>query len=203
MLGNQADPLTQLRDIHLPSSIGWWPVAYGWMVLVVLIAVLAVFSGIYIGRLVRWGRPRREALRLLKQYEKDYQQALKQRGGLQQKITVEEPLIQPAGTFSPCLGRGENERSYMEGMACQQVSANISELLRRVALAYFPREQIAGLQGEQWVAFLNKTSKGIDFNVVQACLVALPYQRPHSMDLSGLFDCARRWILQRRGRCLS
>ena len=23
------DPLAELRDIHLPPEIGWWPLAYG------------------------------------------------------------------------------------------------------------------------------------------------------------------------------
>ena len=30
------DPLAQLRDIHLPEPILWWPLAPGWWVLIVL-----------------------------------------------------------------------------------------------------------------------------------------------------------------------
>ena len=28
------DPLAELRDIHLPPEIGWWPPAYGWWILI-------------------------------------------------------------------------------------------------------------------------------------------------------------------------
>lgn len=44
---NQQDPLAQLKDIHLPEPIGWWPLAWGWWV---LIAVLLIALGLVIWR---------------------------------------------------------------------------------------------------------------------------------------------------------
>ncbi len=38
-------------------------------------------------------------------------------GGLLTAITIQKPLIRPAGTFSPCPGRRENDGSYLEGSA--------------------------------------------------------------------------------------
>ncbi|WP_019864365.1 DUF4381 domain-containing protein [Methylovulum miyakonense] len=38
----------ELRDIHLPEAIGWWPPAVGWWLLAVVIAGLVVFLyGLY------------------------------------------------------------------------------------------------------------------------------------------------------------
>jgi len=32
----------QLRDIHLPEQIGWWPLAYGWWMLIVIAVISLV-----------------------------------------------------------------------------------------------------------------------------------------------------------------
>ncbi|MBT3527943.1 MAG: DUF4381 domain-containing protein, partial [Porticoccaceae bacterium] len=32
----QGDPLAELRGIHLPDPISWWPLAPGWWVLIVI-----------------------------------------------------------------------------------------------------------------------------------------------------------------------
>ena len=40
----------------------------------------------------------------------------------------------------------------------------ISVILKRVALAAFPREQVASLYGEEWAAFLSQTSGRRDFS---------------------------------------
>lgn len=38
------DPLAQLRDIHIPDSSGWWPLAWGWWVLIALLLVLGAWA---------------------------------------------------------------------------------------------------------------------------------------------------------------
>ncbi len=43
--GTQAgDPLAELKDIHLPADISWWPLAPGWWMLMILCIVLLAGS---------------------------------------------------------------------------------------------------------------------------------------------------------------
>lgn len=37
---NPQDPLAQLRDIHLPEAVSWWPPAPGWWLLAALLLLL-------------------------------------------------------------------------------------------------------------------------------------------------------------------
>ena len=41
---NDSDPLANLRDIHLPADVGWWPLAPGWWVLIAVIFALLVWA---------------------------------------------------------------------------------------------------------------------------------------------------------------
>lgn len=36
---NPQDPLAQLKDIHLPDPVGWWPLAWGWWLLIALVLI--------------------------------------------------------------------------------------------------------------------------------------------------------------------
>lgn len=157
--------LTQLRDIHIPPAIGWWPIAPGWYILIALSILLVASISFLIYRYYRNTRVRRHALSLLTHYQKKYAQ---------------------------------------EGHT-QQSSAQVSELLKRVALFYFPRKEVANLQGEAWITFLTRTANNIDFNTVRIALLELPYQpeAPTAYDLNPLFAAAKTWIKQRRKPCLT
>ena len=48
---NPTDPLAQLRDIHLPEPISWWPPAPGWWILALLL-ISALSYGLY--RFFQW-----------------------------------------------------------------------------------------------------------------------------------------------------
>lgn len=50
-----------LRDIHLPDPIGYWPLAYGWWLLIAGVVILAFLGGLWWRRWQR-RRPLREAL---------------------------------------------------------------------------------------------------------------------------------------------
>lgn len=41
----EADPLQQLRALHVPTEPGWWPPAPGWWLLLALVALLLLWVG--------------------------------------------------------------------------------------------------------------------------------------------------------------
>ena len=105
-------------------------------------------------------------------------------------------------------------------MSIPQCSAEISNILRTVALAYYPRVQVASLYGMDWLNFLNNTSlpevsrfvifvtklkfRGsnsnlgkLDFMTVKYELLELPYQLKGKASLDNLFIISRAWIKQR------
>lgn len=75
------------------------------------------------------------------------------------------------------------------------VAAEISTLLRRTALYYFPREDIAGLSGKQWLEFLNRSGKTMNFTQNDGCLLTdAPYQKNNITDSTTLFVLTREWL---------
>jgi hypothetical protein len=55
---NPQDPLSQLRDIHLPMPISWWPPAPGWWALAAVLLILLGILGLWF-----WRRHQRNAYR--------------------------------------------------------------------------------------------------------------------------------------------
>lgn len=96
------------------------------------------------------------------------------------------------------------ETQYQQGGQSQIAAARVSELARRVALVYYPRVDVAGLQGQAWIAFLKQSSKGLDFDALSEQLLILPYQaNAGRLELTPLFACVRAWIKQRGEPCLN
>ncbi len=74
---NDQDPLAQLRDIHLPDSVGFWPPAPGWWILAFLILAVIVIALVKTLRYKQQNRYRLKALQSLnlawEAYQKDKQ----------------------------------------------------------------------------------------------------------------------------------
>lgn len=145
-----------LRGLHLPETVGWWPLAPGWWLLIIL-AVIAT------GWLIRaWLRRRAHAAARRK--------ALRQ---------LEESHSAYARHGNPVT-----------------LGAEVSELLRRSMLAYAPRAEVAGLTGDEWLAWLDRDLDEPRFSQgAGRSLLDLPYRNPESIaddvDIDGMLAAVR------------
>ena len=159
MSGNP-DPLSELRDIHLPDPVSWWPPAPGWWIVV---SVVIGFLALSIWGYRRWRKitPYRSAYHSLQGLRESY---------------------------------GANRQG-------QKLVGGLSILLRRYAMSRYSREEVAGLTGHQWLAFLNKTGNTDLFtNGVGHVLVSVPYGSGESVDGEELLDLAESWLKRHKRR---
>jgi hypothetical protein len=76
----------------------------------------------------------------------------------------------------------------------------LSRVLRRYALARFPRRQVAGLAGEDWLAFLDAHGGGGRFGNGPGRLLAdAPYRPLADLPAEELARLARDWIARNGG----
>jgi len=143
-----------LRDIHIPDAINWWPPAIGWWLLVLLIILLLVGSIWLYKRLTRKTAVK-TAKNLLLLIKQDSQT--------------------------------DNQQKLVE----------LSKLLRRVAISHLPRKDIAGLTGNDWLAFLDSSVKGQPFTIgVGQLLAEAPYRKtpPSDDQISQLVGLCQDWL---------
>lgn len=62
---NRADPLAQLRDIHLPAPVSWWPPAPGWWLAGFVALAVAAWLTYFLRRWFLRNRYRKVALNKL------------------------------------------------------------------------------------------------------------------------------------------
>lgn len=81
-----------------------------------------------------------------------------------------------------------------------RLAAAVSQLLRRVALACFPRRQVAALTGEAWLRFLDAHARHGGFcSGPGRVLLTAPYAARCALDRAALLALARDWIRRQRG----
>ena len=150
----EQDPLTQLRDIHLPEAISAWPPAPGWWLLLILIVALLATLIIYWRNHIQRNRYRKYAL--------------------QQLATLEQ----------------QNPVDYLQ---------QLNRLLKQTAIAAIaakPSFDIAGLSGQQWLAFLDTSDNSTDFSQGAAkALLDGPYAPTVTdLNITELEKVAEQWI---------
>ena len=148
------DPLQELRDVHLPDPISFWPPALGWWI-VLGIVVIGVLLFLWVRMYRHRTRPRRMAIAELR--------ALKQQ--------------------------------YEADQDTQSAVRRLSELIRRYALATFSRTNVAGLIGNAWLCFLDRTGGTNQFTQgIGRFLLSGPYQQTTSVSVPDLMSLVERWI---------
>ncbi len=89
------------------------------------------------------------------------------------------------------LERGEPDNA--------RLTAGVNRLLRRVALARFPRTQVAALSGEAWLGFLDRQVAGFRSGPGRV-LVTAPFAPACRLDRAALLGLVRQWIRHTCGR---
>ncbi len=155
----------QLRDIHLPDAISWWPPAPGWWGLLLLVILVVLLLRAY------WEMKQRRAAR----------------------VTALKSLEQLTATFS----QDQNQHN----LVCA-----LSVLLRRICLSYYPRKQVAALNGEAWLTFLDTHLGGEKKHSAKnkplaafskgpgRSLITAPYQAKIDIDAQALLRLCGDWI---------
>ena len=149
------NPLTNLKDIHLPPAISWWPPAPGWWALAVFFVFLAVYCGCRLRRWYKRKRPKIEALRILKYLQVQH----------------------------------DNSPDALTTLRA------LSQLLRRTALSLYKHEEVASMQGLEWLKFLDKTGQTTEFtkgvgNIFGEDL----FQSEPDFNLEVLFPLVSKWV---------
>lgn len=146
--------LLDLKDIHEPEAIGWWPPALGWWLLAIAVPLLIV--------LLVW---------------------------LYKRMTRKTALK----TANKILAEIKQD---MASDNLQKLSA-LSALFRRVAISVSARNEAAGLTGQQWLAFLDRSVKGMPFSEGPGKILAdAPYRStpPTDREISELIGLCENWL---------
>ncbi|MEA3404873.1 MAG: DUF4381 domain-containing protein [Pseudomonadota bacterium] len=155
------DPLSQLKDIHIPDPVGWWPMAFSWWVL--LFSVSAILFALIWFLLDRHKRNayRREASDKLKQIKADHnidnQQKILQINALLKQVAITVYGRQKISEL--------NEQAWLDFL---KSSANFitqpQELTTLLSQAYQPLESLdeADLQRKilTWQSYAHQWIKG-------------------------------------------
>jgi len=157
--GGTSNPLDQLKDIHLPEPVTFFPSAPGWWLLGSIILVLIAYF-------------------IYRQYR--YKKLIR--------------LMTPAA----------QEINYLKQISPSASSlAQLSALLKRISLVYFPQLQVASLKGTQWLNFINHQSQDsskqrVIFSEPYASLLTqAAYQKKPQidpLDWKNLLRLSQQWI---------
>ncbi|MBX9841231.1 MAG: DUF4381 domain-containing protein [Xanthobacteraceae bacterium] len=96
------------------------------------------------------------------------------------------------------LGRIEDT---LDDASPADLAAALASLMRRTALAAFPREQVAPLAGPAWLAFLDRTCGGRAFSDGPGRSLEISAYQQVPADPRALVAVVRHWIKAHRVEC--
>ena len=147
-----------LRDIHLPETIGIWPPAIGWWLLLILIPLSLYLCWFLYKRLTR------------------------------------HTAVKNANVLLAAI---KNDRKTDDLHKLQQ----LSQLLRRVAISTAPRQQSAGLTGNDWLQFLDESVAGSPFSTGEGRYLADAHYRktlPNDVDIAAIIKLSEAWLKEQK-----
>ena len=93
------------------------------------------------------------------------------------------------------------EQNFLSGHNTTRFAMDITVLLRRVALAKYRQDEVAGLTGKKWLVFLDTQGKTTEFTQgVGHILIDVPYQGKNNLQQDQRFNeqalikLVRDWI---------
>ena len=155
--------LDNLRDIHLPAAVPWWPLAPGWWLLALLGVIMLLYVLYRLRGALRRYHVYRAALRDLERIE-----------------------------------AGSDARTDTVALI-----AALSIWLRRVCISLGSAEQVAGLSGEAWLAWLDRELPERPFASGPGRILALGPYRSHlpaaaAVEAEALPALCRTWLRTQR-----
>lgn len=89
-------------------------------------------------------------------------------------------------------------REALAGAARAETTAELAAILRRAALAAYPRAEVASLTGAEWTGFLSRTGPERFPEVAGEELRRAPYETPGAAPSPELRRAAERWLKRHR-----
>lgn len=139
--------LDQLRDLHLPEPVGVWPLAYGWYIVLIIVAAIVTAAMYVLYKKYKMNLPKKQALKHIEAIE----------------------------------------QAYLTDQDAAKAAYQLTIVLKRFCLSYYPRKEVASLHGQQWQQFLGNTDWC-------QTLSSLAYQKPKHMDLQPVIKGVTGWI---------
>ncbi|MFQ5518822.1 MAG: DUF4381 domain-containing protein [Mariprofundus sp.] len=163
----QTDPLAELRDIHLPDPVSWWPPAPGWwLLLLCLIALIAVA--------IWWWR--RRSL-----YKPEQSTVVYSRSQILAQARLELTEIEAAG------GKGNSAVLAELSALLRRVAVGLADAESKAT--------VAGLSGEPWLQWLDgQWNQELFCHGDGRLLLDAPYRADSEVDSAALCSLIRAWL---------